>query len=66
MLRLALMAICACPVCGRETPALPGLSVDSIVFYFRCDGCRHIWTVNKVDPAKIDHVTPLPLKTPPQ
>jgi hypothetical protein len=48
-----------CPVCGRETPALPHLSGDgSYVFYFRCDACRHIWTVNKAS-GHINHVTPL-------
>ena len=49
-----------CPVCGGETPALPHLSGEtSYVFYFRCDLCRHIWTVNK-DSGAISHVTPLP------
>jgi hypothetical protein len=51
--------ISACPVCGRGTPPLPQLSETSFVFYFRCDGCRHIWTVNKAS-GDINHVTPLP------
>jgi len=49
-------------VCGRETQPLPYLSGEtSFVFYFRCDVCRHIWTVDKAS-SRINHVTPLPTK----
>ena len=50
------------PVCDRETPPLPYLSGDtSFVFYFRCDVCRHIWTVDKAS-GRLNHVTLLPTK----
>jgi hypothetical protein len=54
------MGTCACPVCSRETSPLPHLSETALVYYFRCDGCRHIWTVDKEDPAITNDVTPRP------
>ena len=38
---------------------LPLASEDAEVNYFRCELCRHVWTVDKNDPAKITHVTPV-------
>jgi hypothetical protein len=55
--------ISLCPVCGRETPPLPQLSNTSMVFYYRCDACRHIWTVDKDGSGNVNHVTPLPPRT---
>jgi len=53
------VTVILCPACDRETPPLSQLSEASLVFYFRCDACRHIWTVDKDGSGHINHVTPL-------
>jgi hypothetical protein len=40
-------------------------SKHAFVDYYSCPACRHIWTIDKRDPARVTHVTPLPKKRPP-
>jgi len=39
-----------CPVCGREGRFLEASSQQSDVDYFRCDGCGHVWSLNRKNP----------------
>jgi hypothetical protein len=44
------MLIC-CPGChGTTTRWLEGSSAGSIVDYYRCDMCGHVWSVSKLHP----------------
>jgi uncharacterized Zn finger protein len=55
------MPTLACPVCGVSTPRLlKAPSEDAAVNYYRCPKCGHVWTVDKIDPTRVEHVTPLP------
>jgi hypothetical protein len=52
------MASQPCIVCGHTSARLlPVASKDAFVNYYRCDLCRHVWTVHKTDPSRIEHVT---------
>ena len=51
----------ALPACSAQTPRHLHLTSDMAhVNYYRCETCGHIWTINKHDPSKVTHVTPLP------
>jgi len=39
---------------------MEGISEQAAVNYYRCPQCFHVFTVDKQDPTKITHVTPLP------
>jgi hypothetical protein len=55
------MPVQVCPRCTASTPRLvQALSEVASVFYYRCPQCSHIWTVQKDDPARIEHITELP------
>ena len=55
------MPIQPCPACGAKTPRhMDEASRDAFVYYYRCDNCGHVWTINKQDPSRVTHVTPLP------
>jgi hypothetical protein len=57
------MSVRPCPACGEPTPRhLHETSRDAKVNYYRCANpkCGHIWAVNKIDPSKVRHITPLP------
>jgi hypothetical protein len=36
-----------CPKCAQPGTYLKGLSQASPVDYYRCDDCKHVWTVPK-------------------
>jgi hypothetical protein len=51
-----------CPACARQTPRhLDAASRSSVMSYYICQNCGHIWTVNKLN-SSINKVMPLPLK----
>lgn len=53
-----------CPACGRITPRhLHHTSAYALVNSYVCEGCGHIWTIDKLDRARVTHVTPLPKTT---
>jgi hypothetical protein len=59
------MPIRPCPACSTPSPRhMEGISATAVVNYYRCPECFHIWTVDKLDPTKITHVTPLPEQQP--
>jgi hypothetical protein len=37
-------------------------SEDATVYRYQCHFCGHIWTIDKYDPRKVTHVTPLTRK----
>jgi hypothetical protein len=41
-------------------------SAGAFVNYYRCSACLHVWALDKQDPSKVTHVTPLPPKPPRQ
>ena len=47
-----------CPSCGDATTRALNISVSSVMQYYRCDGCGHVWIVF-TDGRPIHHVTPL-------
>ena len=51
----------SCPACGVETPrVIEAPTLFSLVNYYRCEHCGHVWTTDKNDHTKlIHHVTPL-------
>ena len=50
-----------CPSCGKsEARHLDGVSQDATVDFFDCRTCHHLWAVDKRDPSKVRHLTPLP------
>ena len=54
------MPIRPCPNCAAQTPrVLEGASENAYVWYYRCERCLHIWTLDKRDDTRITHVTPL-------
>jgi hypothetical protein len=48
-----------CPNCHAPTRRAMDLSEQTYVNYYRCDGCKHIWTTDKQTHALVRHVTPL-------
>jgi uncharacterized Zn finger protein len=45
------MPVRPCPNCTQlSVRELESLSKDAYAFYYRCQGCGHIWTVPKADP----------------
>jgi hypothetical protein len=38
---------------------------SSIVNYYQCDVCGHVWTTSKADGSLVSHLRPLP-EPPPQ
>ena len=54
------MPVQHCPACERQTSThLHAVSKDAIVNYYRSVKCGHIWTIHKVNPSLVTHVTPL-------
>ena len=52
-----------CPECEKDTTRqLESLSSDSLVDYYRCDDCGHVFTTRKGTTDVLNHVTPKPLK----
>jgi hypothetical protein len=48
-----------CPACATATPNRLDSSIDSaVVDFFRCTMCGHVWTVEKLNPSVVTHVTP--------
>jgi hypothetical protein len=43
-----------CPKCARPGTYMKGLSQISSVDYYRCDDCKHVWTVPKDEPEPTD------------
>ena len=39
-----------CPKCNEPGRLLDDSSKDAIVYYYRCDACRHVWSQRKQDP----------------
>lgn len=61
------MPIQQCPSCGTDTPRLLDYpSKQAAVNYYRCPQCGHVWTISKDDPARVEHVTPLPTNPAPR
>jgi hypothetical protein len=57
------MPVQPCPACGRTTPKLQDDFIKyALVNYYRCEGCGHVWTTDRVTGAIVKHVTPLPEK----
>jgi len=57
------MPIQPCPACGQQTPRhLHQASEEAFVNYYICPDCGHIWNLDKLDPSKLTHVTPLRLQ----
>ena len=53
------MPIRPCVACGvATTRLLDEASRHSIVWYYRCDACGHVWALHK-DNGQVHHVTPL-------
>ena len=54
------MPIRPCPNCADMTArVLSGTSADAYVWYYRCQACGHVWTIDKHDESRVAHVTPL-------
>ena len=52
-----------CPECETYTARqLERLSIDSLVDYYRCARCGHVFTTSKGTTDLLDHVTPNSLK----
>lgn len=43
------MSLRPCPVCGAS-PQLLDIAPASIVVYYRCPSCAHVWNVSRHDP----------------
>ena len=55
------MTIRPCPSCAAPTPRLLNdLTKDGTVWYYRCQNCRHVWSIANKDDTQITHITPLP------
>ena len=53
------MADVACPRCDNKySPRLLSASEMSVVTYYRCPECSHVWAVDKDKPSQIHHITP--------
>ena len=52
------MPIRPCPNCETQTARQMG-DVSYAVWYYRCEACGHVWTIDKHDDSKVTHVTPL-------
>jgi hypothetical protein len=54
------MPIQPCPNCASLSQRyLEGMSARATVKYYRCDKCRHVWSIDLNKPAKVRHITPL-------
>ena len=49
-----------CAACGDHTEVQGYPAISSVVDYYLCKKCGHIWAVYKTDPTIIDHFKPLP------
>ena len=45
---------------------MPETSKDAEADYYSCSACGHAWTVNKLNPSDVTHITPLPLGPTPE
>jgi len=52
----------SCTACDCLTEVLAFARVSSVVDYYLCKGCGHIWSVRKNDPPIIDHFMRPPQK----
>jgi len=60
---LADMPAPLCPECETyATRQLERLSIDSLVDYYRCADCGHVFTTSKGTTDLLDHVTLNPLR----
>ena len=48
------MASSVCPKCLQKGRHLAASSENSAVDYYRCDGCGHVWSINKQGGAAKD------------
>ena len=54
------MPVQACPACNRPTPRLGDSPDDrTLVDYYHCSECGHVWTTSKADGSIDTHITPL-------
>ena len=59
------MPVQACPAWCQQTPRhLDEASKSSVMRYYMCQHCGHIWTVNKRNPTIVTNVSPMPQKQP--
>jgi len=48
-----------CVACANSTNVERFDRLSSVVEYFRCKACRHVWAIYKHDPSIIDHFGPV-------
>lgn len=48
-----------CVACANSTNVQRFDRLSSVVDYFRCKGCGHVWAIYKHDPSMIDHFGPV-------
>jgi hypothetical protein len=54
------MPILPCPQCQNPTARMLDFpSKGAMVWYYRCQNCAHVWTIDKKDPTAMTHVTAL-------
>ena len=46
----AIPVVRSCPLCARPGRPLTSVSKDSVVDYYRCDECHHVWHHRKDEP----------------
>jgi hypothetical protein len=55
-----------CPRCSKPGRFLPATSEHAVVDYYRCDWCRHVWTVDKKDTTSRLRDITIPVQDPSQ
>ena len=56
------MPICSCPNCQKVGRLLEYTSTLAYVYYYRCDSCGHVWTLDRNNP----NAPPKPVTVPVQ
>ena len=56
------MPVQPCPACYQQM--LKHLHETNLVNYYTCEGCGHIWSIDKLYPSLVTHVMTLPQKPP--
>jgi hypothetical protein len=51
-----------CPICGKPGRLLGDSRRDSIVEYYKCDGCGMVWSHRKDNPESPANPVTVPLK----
>jgi hypothetical protein len=54
----------SCPQCASLDIDRQGTAVYSLIDYYRCQFCGHVWSVNRTTGETIQHVPPLKPKEP--